>query len=319
MHTSVASLQTLESPPCGSEGDTLWISGEDLESSVDGGLIASFLPQTGQTASMSDATSRVSRMDPEPSITSVLSTSAPSIDPLKEIANERRRPYPERAWVMTNMIASLDGATAVDGLSGPLGGPADLAVFVALRAVADLIVVGATTASAEAYKPPAPSAAIQAMRAERGQAKRPTVVVVSRSLSLDPAEPLFSEPGHRPIVLTVENAPPDRAERLAKVAEIVTAGSGDVDLPAGLTALRRRGDVILLEGGPTLNGQFIAADLVDEWNQTIAPLLASGQSRRPASGPAPATPSTLELSRLWTADNLLFGRWVRTGQGSAPG
>lgn len=236
------------------------------------------------------------------------------INPVEAVALERRLPHSNRPWVMTNMITSLDGGTAVDGLSGPLGGPADLSVFVALRAVADLIVVGAATASAESYKPPRPAANIQAARTARGQAARPTIVVVSRSLSLDPSEPLFSDPDHRPIILTVDDAPDDRATRLAEVADLVTAGSGNVDLALGLKTLRPQGRVVLLEGGPSLNGQFIAADLVDEWNQTIAPVLVSGPSARPATGPAPAAPATLELDRLWAGGGLLFGRWVRTDQ-----
>lgn len=262
-------------------------------------------------------------MGPDGITTLLATTEHPEIGvtvrPIEAIAEEKRLPHRDRPWLMTNMIASLDGATAIDGLSGPLGGPSDLQVFVALRAVADLIVVGAATATAESYKPPKPAADVQEARAARGQARRPTVVVVSRSLSLEPTEPLFSDPDHRPIILTVDDAPADRATRLAEVADLVTAGSGNVDLPLGLKLLRAKGEVVLLEGGPSLNGQFVAADLVDEWNQTIAPVLASGQSARPAVGPAPATPTTLELSRLWTGDGLLFGRWVRTDQDSAQG
>ncbi len=242
-----------------------------------------------------------------------------TIDPVEVIAGEVRLPHPDRPWVMTNMIASLDGGTAVDGLSGPLGGPADLKVFIALRAVADLIIVGAATATAESYKPPRPAADIQAARTARGQAPRPTVVVVSRSLSLEPTEPLFADPDHRPVILTVEDAPRDRVTRLSEVADLVIAGSGNVDLPLGLKALRSRGEVALLEGGPSLNGQFVAAGLIDEWNQTIAPVLVSGPSARPAAGPPPPTPTQLELTRLLTGDGLLFGRWVRTDLDSVPG
>ena len=41
---------------------------------------------------------------------------------------ERRRP-PDRPWVLVNMVATADGATAVDGRSGPLGGAPDRQVF----------------------------------------------------------------------------------------------------------------------------------------------------------------------------------------------
>ena len=52
------------------------------------------------------------------------------------------------------MVATVDGATAVDGRSGGLGGPADKGVFGAIRAVADVILVGAGTVRAERYGSP---------------------------------------------------------------------------------------------------------------------------------------------------------------------
>ena len=51
------------------------------------------------------------------------------------------------------MIESADGAAAVDGLSGGLSGPGDRAVFGVLRALADVILVGAGTAREEKYRP----------------------------------------------------------------------------------------------------------------------------------------------------------------------
>ncbi|MEL7156403.1 MAG: dihydrofolate reductase family protein, partial [Actinomycetota bacterium] len=76
------------------------------------------------------------------------------IEPLTAVAAEDRTAPDGRPWVLTNMIASADGATAVDGLSGQLGGPADFAVFTALRATADAIVVGASTVREERYRVP---------------------------------------------------------------------------------------------------------------------------------------------------------------------
>jgi riboflavin biosynthesis pyrimidine reductase len=43
------------------------------------------------------------------------------------------------------MIASIDGATAVAGLSGGLCGPADQALFAVLRSQADIVLVAAGT------------------------------------------------------------------------------------------------------------------------------------------------------------------------------
>ncbi len=239
---------------------------------------------------------------------------ARSPDPLGAVAAEARPAPPHRPWLLTNMIASADGATAVGGLSGPLGGPADRAVFQALRAVSDAIVVGGQTVRAERYRPPGPgSREARSARAARGQRERPLVTVVTASLDLAPDLPLFGDPAYRPLVATVEAADPGRRRALSAVADVITVGDTAVDLAELLAELGRRGHrVVLAEGGPSLNAQLIEADLVDEWNLTIAPLLGAGQAKRPAQGAESSdAPAAMHLDRVWLADQLLFCRWLR--------
>lgn len=241
-----------------------------------------------------------------------------TFDAATAVAAEARMARPGRPWVMTNMIGSADGATAIDGLSGELGGPADGEMFAALRAMADVILVGSSTVTAEDYRPPGPgSEQVQADRAERGQARTPTVAVVTASGSLDPEQRLFSDDDNRPIVATVASAPPERIAPLRDVAEVIVVGEDQVDLGALVGELATRGaGVVLAEGGPTINGQLVAADLIDEWNLTIAPLLVGGTAKRPAQGPEVSAPRNLRLDRVWHADDLLFCRWARRTDGS---
>lgn len=236
------------------------------------------------------------------------------IDLLDAVAGDHRPPPPGRPWLMTNMIASADGATAVEGRSGALGGPADRLLFRALRSVSDAIVVGAGTARAERYGPPQPGTArMQAGRAARGQSPRPLLVVVTASLDLEPSLRLFEDPEHRPLIVTAGRAAPERRAALRGLAEVVDAGDDRVEPDALAALLGRRGiGVALCEGGPSLNGQLIAAGLLDEWNLTVAPLLVSGESARAAHGPPPlAPPGPMTLGRVLLADDLLFCRWVR--------
>ncbi|MEM9613323.1 MAG: dihydrofolate reductase family protein [Actinomycetota bacterium] len=242
------------------------------------------------------------------------SSSDEQLDPLTAVAAEERPPPPDRPWVMTNMIASADGATAVDGLSGDLGGPADFAVFSALRARADAILVGASTVREEQYRPPSTDDERRlSLRRQRHQEPRPLIVVVTGRLDLDPGLPLFADDTYRPLILTGEAAPAEARERLSAVADVVTVGDQWADLGTGLAELHRRGHrVVLAEGGPSLNGQLIADDLIDEWNLSVSPLLAAGSSARPAHGPLPVgPPREMSLARVWLADELLFCRWVR--------
>lgn len=237
-----------------------------------------------------------------------------SIDLVAALEAEHRHRADGRPWLMTNMIASADGATALDGRSGSLGGPADRLVFRTLRSVSDAIVVGAGTARAERYgPPPLGSPRTQAARVGRGQSPRPLLVVVSASLDLDPTLRLFEDPDHRPLIVTAGRAAADRRAALGAVTEVVDAGDDRVEPEALADVLARRGvGVALCEGGPTLNGQLIAAGLIDEWNLTVAPLLVSGESARAAHGPPPlAPPGPMALDRVLLADDLLFCRWIR--------
>src|SRR4051794_26365022 len=117
-----------------------------------------------------------------------------------------------RPALRLNMIAGVDGATSVDGLSGGLGGPADRKVFAALRSLADVVLVAAGTVRAETY----------------GPAKLP-IAVVSGSLRLDWSTPFFTAATHRPIVVTSRAAPPAALEQAEEVADILVAGNTDVD------------------------------------------------------------------------------------------
>jgi hypothetical protein len=76
----------------------------------------------------------------------------------------------DRPFVRCNMISSLDGAIAVEGRSGALGGPADRRVFQVLRSLADVIVVGAGTAREEGYGPAHPGRDLR----ERNVVSRPS-------------------------------------------------------------------------------------------------------------------------------------------------
>jgi riboflavin biosynthesis pyrimidine reductase len=233
------------------------------------------------------------------------------VEPAAAHADAERSAPEGRPWVLVNMVASVDGATAVDGVSGGLGGSGDHEVFSAVRAVADVILVAAGTARAESYGPPRTPPARQAERIARGQAPYPRLALVTGSLDLDPGSPMFTEAPEPPLVYTVADAPPDRRLALTTVADVMEAGDGHVDLAEVFTDLAHRGvRVVLAEGGPGLNGQLVAAGLVDELNVTFSPHLVGGSSKRLAVGDE-AAPADLDLAHLWEHDGALFARYVR--------
>ena len=213
--------------------------------------------------------------------------------------------------VRVNMIASVDGGTSADGTSGALGGPADRIVFGLVRSFADVVLVGAGTMREEQYGPCRLDEQSRQARLARGQTPVPPIAVITRSANLDWGSPFFTEAEVRPIVLTVE-ASKDRHERAAGVADVILAGSQEVDLALGLTELAQRGcRDILVEGGPSINAELAALDAIDELCVTISPLLLGGMSSRILRGDSMSAARRLELVSVVTADGFLFVRYQR--------
>lgn len=230
--------------------------------------------------------------------------------------------FPDGLWVRANMLASVDGAIAVDGRSGGLSGPADRLVFSVLRSLADVILVGAGTARAERYRQAQPDDSWPQLRA--GRPATPPIAVVTRRLDLDLAGRLFaSSELARTIVLTTGQAPGQRRMTAERVADVVVAGEQDVSAAAAIDALAERGHRrILVEGGPILLGQLTAASLLDELCLTISPVLEGGHSAGRATagqaeaGQAQAAPGPTQLTGLTLAtlledDGFLLSRYVR--------
>jgi riboflavin biosynthesis pyrimidine reductase len=64
------------------------------------------------------------------------------------------------------------------------------------------------------------------------------------------------------------------------------------------------------EGGALLNGALAAADLIDELNLTLSPMLAGGNGPRVTSGPTELA-RRMRLSHVLEDDDFLFTRYVR--------
>ena len=114
-------------------------------------------------------------------------------------------------------------------------------------------------------------------------------------------------------MVTSESSPADRRRQLAVETEVLVCGEDRVDLETATSALRSAGfGRVLSEGGPSLNGQLAAADLVDEWCVTVAPMIVAGDSKRIVSGP-PINPDgrSFRLDRALVGTTSLFTRWVR--------
>ncbi len=238
----------------------------------------------------------------------------------RDAATPRERPH-----VALNMVSSVDGRATVDGRSGPLSDAADRALFHALRAAVDGVLVGAGTVRAERYGPMIRDASVRERRRARGLREQPLACVVSGRLSLSADIPLLADPDAHVVVLTP--SPASLTGVAAHVEYVRAEHDGVLDLPRALAELRERHGVrtLLCEGGPHLNAELLRASLVDELLLSLAPVIAggeevSGESLRIVAGSELDAPLALELLGVLEHASHLFLRYgVRRAELSEPG
>ena len=220
-------------------------------------------------------------------------------------------PPEDRPHVTVNMVASVDGRTAVEGRTGILSSPPDREIFRLLRSLADVVLVGAETVRAEGYGTVKASDEVRARRIARGQTSAAALAIVTKSLQLDWSSKPFTEVTQRPFVLAPADAEVEALRAAGEVATVITAGTGGVDLREALRQLRTEHGVlrVLCEGGPTLNTELARAGLLDQLCLTVSPQLVGGDSKGVLAGLALGAPLKTTLASALLADSELFLRY----------
>ncbi len=201
---------------------------------------------------------------------------------------------PTGSWVGLCMVASIDGSIAVDGTSGGLSSPTDIAVLNRLRQLADVIVVAAGTVREEGYGAPRKS----------GQ----RLGIVTRSGGLDYDSEIFTS-GAGFLITTDTGAATTPAG-----IDVLRTGADDVDLTLAIEQLPTFVDCVdfvQVEGGASLNGAVLDADLIDEINVTTSPATFGGPGPRLATG-APAHAHRFDVAQMAIDDeSYVYTRWLR--------
>lgn len=213
------------------------------------------------------------------------------------------------------MVAGIDGTAAIDGRVGSLSTRPDQKLFRSMRQIADIVLVGAETVRREGYGPVKLSDSAQAQRRQLGKPSLPPVAVVSRSLNLDWTARIFTgAPDDAPThVITCSAADPERLAEAQRHAPVIVAGDERVEPEKALRALAEAGhQVVLCEGGPTLLGELVAVNRLDELLLSISPLM--GGDPLPVAVTPPGTGiSRFDLQGVMAEDNTLFLRYESAG------
>ncbi len=235
---------------------------------------------------------------------------ADPLEPYALVDRTRRRGDP---WLMAHMVGGLDGCAAIGGRVRDLSTTPDAELFILMRALADVVLVGAETVRQEHYGPVRlPEDRVAARRAA-GRPDTPPLAVVTRSLDLNWSARIFAgaPADRRTLVITCAAADPARLARASEVAEVIVAGQDRVDPDEAMAMLAGLGhQVVLCEGGPTWLGELVSAGRLDELCLTIAPLM--GGDPLPVSVTPPgALLRHFALQHVLQADDTLFLRYER--------
>lgn len=205
---------------------------------------------------------------------------------------------PDRPWCALSMVASIDGSTVVSGVSGGLGDETDRSIFLRLRALADVIIVGSATVRAENYGPPS----------KPGQ----RIGVVTARGNVDTDSELFTSGAG--FLIASEAADLGGADGI----DTIRVGRTQVDLARAVTRLEELlgpTATVQVEGGGRLNGAALDAGILDELNITTAPVAVGGGGPRLAAGAAEGVHG-FELAQIAVDDqSYVFSRWVRRRSG----
>ena len=216
---------------------------------------------------------------------------------LARLYGSLRMPLPRiHPHVYSNFVTSLDGVVSLNTKAHASG--ADISGFSAqdrmvmglLRAIADVVIIGSGTLSADPKHVwtagaifPEFANEYQQLREVLGKCRMPLNVIVSGSGGIDLRLPVFAS-GEVPalIVTTPAGARRLRKQRAPDSVEIRAIRRSASAIPASaiLDEVCRvsRCKRILVEGGPRLLGDFYAEGLVDEQFLTLAPQIAGREA-----------------------------------------
>lgn len=202
-----------------------------------------------------------------------------------------------RPHITWKYAATLDGRiAAADGTSRWITSPEARADVHRLRAECDAVVVGSGTQRADDPH--------LAVRGIEGAVQPLRVVVDTNGTAVAPGARVLDDAAPT-LVAVAENV---TAESEAETVRIPRADGG-LDIPALLDELHARGvRSVLLEGGPTLAGAFVAAGAVDRVVAYLAPvLLGAGPAALTGGGITTIT----EALRLDVSETVRIGPDLR--------
>jgi riboflavin biosynthesis pyrimidine reductase len=197
---------------------------------------------------------------------------------------------PQRPYISSNFVMGLDGRASFRELKGQTGGRVvsrsgeDRWLMDFLRAHHDAVLMGANTLREE----PGPDLKgadfgiddeqLRAYREKTLGLAQQKIIVLTGSGNVDVTLPVFRSPRVEPWIFTTAEGERTLRSQLKRIGRegavnIIAAGAGEaIDLAIAVQRLRQEHGIrtLLCEGGPTLYGELLRKQLIDEEFRTIS-------------------------------------------------
>jgi riboflavin biosynthesis pyrimidine reductase len=192
-------------------------------------------------------------------------------------------PLDDRPYVIANMVSSADGKVVIEGTEQGLGSPDDQALMRELRFHADVVMNGAGTLRASGTSSRVPEA-LQRRREAAGRTPNPLGAVVTSTGELPLERAFFTARDFEAMVYVSEEAGTPRLDALRATGRPVVVVPVGAGIAWVLRHMRQELDasLLLVEGGPSLNGELFDGGLIDELFLTLGSLVVAGDGTRTA-------------------------------------
>lgn len=213
----------------------------------------------------------------------------------------------DRPYVMLNMVMSMDGKVVVEGTEQGIGSKVDQRLMRELRVSADIVLNGANTLRASGTSSRVGDAILEELRVARGKPRAPIAAVISASGELPLDKIFFTARDFDAVVFLARSAPAERRKAIAATGRPVVVLPAKTLIRDMLGHMRRElgAEVLLVEGGPTVNGELFRLGVVDEFFLTVGPVVVGGSgTKTPVEMPTPFTRKTLpHFELVWAVPN----------------
>jgi 2,5-diamino-6-(ribosylamino)-4(3H)-pyrimidinone 5'-phosphate reductase len=216
-------------------------------------------------------------------------------------------PPADRPYIYVNMVMSTDGKVVIEGTEQGLGSPIDQRLMRELRVSADVVLNGASTLRASGTSSRLGDPELVAIRTARGKSEAPIAAVMSRAANLPLDALFFTGTDFQAVVYVGAEAPQDRIDAIRATGRDAVQLPAKDPIPAMLRHMRTELDAsyVLLEGGPTINGQLLDAGFVDEYFLTLGPRIVGGNGTLTPfrADRAPTRDAVTQLNLISTVPN----------------